>query len=274
MKSLTKILIIVLIVSCNPIKKLQKEINNAGYIYYTTPLQFAGTGTLVGGRPSQLNILSSNLSCFPNEIDGVPTNLRRYDTANLPTKQTTITTQGKINLDLLKILQNDTIRAGFNFSKIETISLEMKGIHIEYIDAIELSYFYLNSMSEICKDALDNVGFIIQALKVDELLFSFYDKSGNGMVLNLNNLNQFLDIGANLSFTIENKTVLHITSPKYIGYQLGRLLREDNGLSLYRSFSTSRDKFNFESLVLFSNEDILKKEYILKKMEEKPIFLN
>jgi hypothetical protein len=149
---------------------------------------------------------------------------------------------------------NATIGVGAKFKKVQTIVLTMKGVHIEYVDSVELAHYYQEEMSETCKDFLDRFGFIIQAIKVEQLVFQFYDKSGMALNLELNNIEQILDLDTSVDFNIENKLSLIISTPKYIGYQLGRLIREDNGLSLYRASRTRFGKFYFESLDLFSEE--------------------
>lgn len=253
MKILFSLFLVLLLMGCNPMKTLYKEIKDLGYIRYTTPLAFAGPGTLIGGRPKSLSLVASPESCFPNDIDGLPTNLIRIDETTIPQKTKRITTKGKVNFELLDFLGtgNAGLSAGLYFNKVQTVSLTMKGVHIEYLDSIALTSFYQHRMSEICKEYLDKVGFIIQAIKVDELVFKFYDKSGMGMHIDLNNIQQIVDIGASLDFSIENEASLHIKTPKYIGYQLGRLIKEDNGMVLYRSTTTRFNKFVFKSLDLF-----------------------
>lgn len=242
-----------LLMGCNPMKNLYQEIKDLGYIRYTTPLAFAGPGTLIGGKPKSLSLVAAPDSCFPKDIDGVPTNLLRIDETTIPQKTKRITTKGKVNFELLDFLGtgNAGLSAGAYFNKVQTVSLTMKGVHIEYLDSIALTDFYQSKMSEICKEYLDKVGFIIQAIKVDELVFKFYDKSGGGMNINLNNIEAIVDISASLDFSIENEASLHIKTPKYIGYQLGRLIKEDGGMALYRASSTSFNKFFFKSLDLF-----------------------
>lgn len=244
------------LVACNTMKSFNDEIKQAGYIPYSTPLQYAGPGTLIGGRPSKLNLIANPSTCFPTEIDGVPTNLLKIDYTTLPTKERTVTTSGKANVDLLNTFGtgNPLFKIGAKFNSVKTMTLTMKGIHVEYLDSVLLSGFYHNQMSEICKDFLDKVGFIIQAMKVDELEFTLYDRKGGKIDFSLNNLNQYIDIAAGVEFIVENKTTLKITTPKYIGYQLGRLIKEDKGLSLYRASTVKMDKYNFVSLVLFEDK--------------------
>ncbi|MBT6325309.1 MAG: hypothetical protein HOJ35_05030 [Bdellovibrionales bacterium] len=244
-------------ISCHPIRHLNKEIKRLGYITYTTPLEFAGTGTLIGGGPKQLNIVASPDSCFPDEIDDVATNLRKVDNTTIPTRQWKITTQGNINIDLINFLSsgNAMLGAGIGFSKVQTMSLTMNGVHIEYLDSIRLTEFYTNQMNDTCREYLDRVGFIIQALKVDSLEFKFYDETGGNIKLSVDNIKEILEIGFDIQFSIEDGTTLLIETPKYIGYQLGRLKKSDEGIALFRASKTRRNKFIFKTLEIFDEDE-------------------
>ena len=252
--SIKWVFLIIFCFSCKPINFLYKEIKDLGFITYTTPLKEAGPGTLIGGSPKGLKLVASPETCFPKEVQ--EEKILRIDTTTIPKKEEIITTSGKANLKLLNMLSmgNAAIGAGANFKKVRTVVLTMKGVHIEYFDSVELAYYYQEGMNETCKDFLDRFGFIIQALKVEELIFQFYDKSGVALKIDLNNIEQILDLDTSIDFDIENKLSLIIKTPKYIGYQLGRLIRQDNGLSLYRASKTRFGKFYFESLDLFSEE--------------------
>ena len=69
-----------LVTNCShPIDYFYKEVRKYGYIHYTTPLRYSGTGTLIGGQPSSMKIISHPHTCFPEEIEGQKTNLRFKD---------------------------------------------------------------------------------------------------------------------------------------------------------------------------------------------------
>ena len=242
------------LVSCKPLNFLYKEIKELGFITYTTPLRDAGPGTLLGGNPKGLKLVAPPEACFPKEVQ--ENKLLRVDSTTIAQKEKMITTSGKGNVKLFNMLSmgNASIGAGASFNKVQTVVLTMKGVHIEYFDSVQLSYYYHEEMSETCKDFLDRFGFIIQAIKVEELVFQFYDKSGVAIKLDLDKLEKILELDTALDFSIENKLSLVIKTPKYIGYQLGRLIRQDNGLSIYRASKTRFGKFYFESLDLFSEE--------------------
>lgn len=72
--------------------------------------------------------------------------------------------------------------------------------------------------------------FVLNALKAKEMSFIFFDSWGGRVQLTADNLKQIVDIGADITWKIENDFKLIITSPKYIGYHLAQLRPEDNGL--------------------------------------------
>lgn len=248
-----------LLTACkDPMKYVYKEIKRAGYIAFRTPLEFSGPGTLIGAVKNdsrKVSLVAAPDTCFPKEIDGIPTDLVRIDKTTLPKRKWRVTASGGAKFGLAEFLKFGTplLNAGAKFSTVHTMSLEMEGVHIEYMDSIKLTNFYKNQMSEICKEYLDKFGFIIQAIKVDKMEARFYSKSGAAIELDVGKIKQILDIGADVSFSIENDTSLVIDSPKYIGYQLGKLRRKDNGYALERASRTRFNKYRFESIVLFND---------------------
>jgi hypothetical protein len=98
------------------------------------------------------------------------------------------------------------------------------------------------------------VGFISEAIKVDEMRFRFY--STNGAAINLTTLDPktLIEIGLGTSWQISKSYELVITTPKYIGYRMGRLTRSDNGVSLCRANKVSAEgKYQFQCLDAFSD---------------------
>ncbi len=242
-------------IGCNPINSYLKEIKSYGYIPYPSPMETAGPGTLVGGSPKSMAWVAAPDSCFPEAIDGIPTNLRRIDKTSIPSKERKITTNGKFNVDMIKTLNAGMpfFKIGLKFSSVETMALTIKGAHIEYIDAVALLRYYNETLSETCKDLLNHFPFIIQALKAEEMEFKFYDRKGADIQLSVNNIKQFLDLEAGVDFIIENKTSLVVKTPKYLGYQLGRWLKDENK-PLYRASKTRLNKWVFENIAVFNKE--------------------
>ena len=211
----------------NPLFDLNSTIQKFGYIPYTTPLEYAGTGTLVSGDAAHLEILASPDSCFPETVDinGTPTLLRSIDNTTLPTQSETTA----------------------NIQDLQSFTFSFTGAHIEYINAITLQSYYA-SMNSACKSYLNLVGFIIQAVRVDSMSFTFYQKDDSAVSLDLEKVQEYLDLSAAVAWHIQDNYTLVIDSPKYIGYQLGTLRPEDDGISLYRATSTIFNQFIFKKI--------------------------
>lgn len=254
MKLTLLISLVLLLSSCDPIKSYYKEIKDLGYIHYPSPMETAGPGTLVGGKPNRMSWVTSPDSCFPEEIDGVPTNIKRIDKTSIPSKERKITANGKASVGLIKAINMGMpfFKVGAQFSKVQTMALTMKGVHIEYFDTLHLMKFYNETLSETCKDLLNDFPFIIQALKVSEMEFKFYDRTGAALNFTVNNIKQILDVEASVDFIIENSTSLIIKTPKFIGYQLGRW-RPGEEKPLYRASRVRFNKWVFENISVFGD---------------------
>lgn len=312
-------LLLAFVVSCDPVENLYKVIRKNGYIVYHTPLQYAGTGTLIGGSPKKLSLIAPPQTCFPDEINGVPTNLRFRDYTSLPERDYHTSMKIKLALEFMKYMPVDkpdtppftlpipglgnlpiqdiinlpgfpkipglpnfpfpidkelgggdvgkvtssdpsestppqTIELGFSYSKVKNVYMSFEGAEVEYIDSVQLARFYKNNMSEDCKEHLDYVGFVSQALKVNKLRFSFEGEQNGLIDLSLMNINEIVKLDPRLEWKIVKKVYLEFDSPRYIGYQVGRLSKEDAGMAYYRASEAKRNKFNFKLIGLFQPE--------------------
>lgn len=238
---------------CNPLQSLHDQIRKSGHIPFPNPLAFSETGTLVGGTPGRLQLVAPPETCFPKTIDGVPTNLRFRDDTVLPNQNRMTSVGFEANVAVLKGIStaNGTLNAGVNFKHVEKMELKFEGVHVEYMDSIRLTQFYREKMGSLCKDYLDQVAFIIQAIQADRMSFKFYSKTGGGLKLSLDNINAIIDIGVGLDFEIINEVELVITTPKYLGYQLGKLQRGDDGLAFFRASRVRKGRWVFEPINVF-----------------------
>ncbi|MBF0360385.1 MAG: hypothetical protein HQK49_05200 [Oligoflexia bacterium] len=249
------LLTLVTLFGCNPLTELYKEIKQYGYIAYPTPLQYAGPGTMIGGSPKALNLIAAPETCFPDSINGVPTNLRKTDLTTLPRKSYKFSVGGNLKFKLLNFLNtgNPVLNASVGFGIVKTMELVMSGVSIEYLDSIKISEYY-PKMSDICKQYLNYVGFIIQAIRVEKLSFQFRTATNALLQLSVENIKDIVDIGAGVEFSIDNSVTLNITTPKYIGYQLGELRQKNNGLVLYRANKIRFNKFVFVAINVFHDK--------------------
>lgn len=245
------------LISCgNPVKILKKEINKAGYILYQNPIEEAGTGTLIGGPPSHMMYVAHPQTCFPDDAFEAGFELRKRDRVVLPSIAKKITTEGKVNAELIDVLGagSSPIGIGVGFDLVKTIELQFKDVTVEYLDSILLKSFYDNGMDEVCKEFLNQTGFIIQALRVGEMRFEFTSNSGSKIELSGPVIEQILNLGVDVGWRVENRYTLIIETPKYIGFQLGQLKEIDNGMALYRAATVKKDKYVFESISIFEQK--------------------
>ncbi|MFZ9521618.1 MAG: hypothetical protein ACO3A4_14180 [Silvanigrellaceae bacterium] len=240
----------------NPEALLRAEVLNVGFIPYETPLEFAGTGTLVGGKPYEMQLIAPPESCFPSQIEGSPTQLRVVDNTELPMKSSAYQVTGNARIGLVDALGkgNSPLSVGVSFNKAQRVDFSYTRPKREYFDAIKLTGFYRNRLPEICKDYLDKVGFISEAIKVDEMRFKFYSSNGGAIDLTAVDPKTMIQIGLGTSWQVANTYELVITTPKYIGYRMGRLTRTDNGVSLCRANKVSEQgTYQFECLNAFKD---------------------
>lgn len=302
------IFLIISSIACDPMENLYKVIRKNGYIVFHTPLQHAGTGTLLGGTPKRLSIMAPPLTCFPDEINGEPTHLRVTDSTSLETRDYFTSMDFKLAIQYLKYMPVDapekipefieipglgplpieipmpqqqagfaniplpienasrsdvneavegenpppqTIDLGIHYQKVKKVFMSFEGAEVEYLDTIALSRFYNNDMTEVCKDYLEHVGFITQALKVQKLKFSFQSESNGLIDLSLMNLGEIIQLDPRFEWKIVKKVYLEFSSPRYIGYQLGRLKRDDKGMALLRASDIKGDQFKFKPVGYF-----------------------
>ncbi|NBX16722.1 MAG: hypothetical protein EBR09_05090 [Proteobacteria bacterium] len=242
--------------SGNPEQILRAEILNVGFIPYETPLEFAGTGTLVGGKPYEMQLIAPPESCFPNQISGAATNIRVTDNTELPMKSSAFQVTGNARVGLVDALGkgNSPLSVGVSFNKAQRVDFSYTRPKREYFDAIKLTDFYRRQIPEICKDYLDKVGFISEAIKVDEMRFKFYGSNGGAIDLTVVDPKTLVQVSLGTSWQVANTYELVITTPKYIGYRMGRLTRSDNGVSLCRAIKVSEEgSYQFECLDSFKD---------------------
>jgi hypothetical protein len=232
--------------SCNQaLFTFKEKVRELGFIPYTLPVTEAGTGTIVGGTPNRLAIMAAPQTCFPGET---LQELRRIDDVAVMQMQRTINVAGQVNV-LLEWLQSGSpsIGLGYNFSRVEKVNMQIEGASLEYLDAVALAQHY-PAMNTTCKRFMEHVGFVIQALRVEGMKFQFFSQDNQRIQLSVDNIEQYLTIGADVQWQITEDSTLEIKSPKYIGYQLARLQRKDEGFALYRAMADSRERFIYHYL--------------------------
>jgi hypothetical protein len=246
---------IALLASCNPqetnpTKVIDDLVKEYGYIGFQNPLSDSGTGTLVAGRPSAVAFVAHSSDCFDHEA--LP---RHFDTSDIKRVET-YSYQG--NLGFLTT-GTPLISAGLGITKDIKVEIVLDGIIMEYMSSIDVTEHYLDSMSNTCKQYLNDVGFIIQGLKANKMKISLKKMSGISIGLNSENISQYFKFETGIEWSMVDEYHVEITTPKYIGYQLGRLRLEDQGRTLYRAMSIKDDKYIFEQIGLFNDDESVTK---------------
>ena len=131
-------------------------------------------------------------------------------------------------------------------------------------------------MRQTCKDYLDDVGFVIQALITDSMKINIQQIGGTNIGLNSDNIANFIEFEAGVDWRIVDEYTVEISTPKYIGYQLGRLKLEDEGRVLYRAMTADEDRFVFEPISLFPDtptDSDQQSEKTVSELDDNAIFL-
>jgi len=242
---------LLLLASCEPPSKdpntaINDLVKDFGYIGFQNPLKNASTGTMIGGRPSAVSFVAAANDCFDSEQIVRHTDHSEYSTVKR------YTFQGSLGFLLSG---NPILSAGLGLQKNMFVEIELSGLVTEYMSSIDVTEWYSQGMSNTCRQYLNDVGFIIQALKAEKLKISFRSKSGAQINLDADNVSQYVGFNVGTQWEIVDETTIVITTPKYIGYQLGRLRLEDDGRSLWRAMSAKEDKYVFERIALFDDQN-------------------
>jgi len=230
----------------DPVGAFNSLVKEYGFIGFQNPLEETKTGTMLSGRPTALAYIANYEDCFPtSEIE------RFYDRSNFQAKHEF---NFKGTLGFLAS-GNPIVSAGAGITKNHYVQIELSGIVIEYMSSVDITRWYNNGLDDVCKSYLDQVGFIIQSISAQKLKLSITDSRGSYIKLDADNISKYFGINIGVEWNITDSYYVEIKTPKYIGYQLGSLRKENNGISLNRAMSTKKDRFIFETLNLFP-EDI------------------
>jgi hypothetical protein len=232
----------------DPVSALNGLVKEYGFIGFQNPMEEAGTGTLIAGRPTAVSYVAHKNDCFPEENI-----VRHYDESNFNQ------VHDYVFKGSLGFLTSGTplISAGLGLQKDHMVHVEISGIVIEYMSSIDVSDWYAESIGDTCKNYLDQVGFIIQSLKTENLKIQIYTKSGTQIGLDPVNIGQYFQFHMGANWAIVDQYTVEVTTPKYIGYQLGRLRKQDDNMVLYRAMTTEDDKYVFEAIGLFWDDEEL-----------------
>ena len=228
----------------DPISALNGLVQEYGFIGYENPLENSGTGVMLAGRPTALAYVAPANDCFPEDAL-----VREYDTQYF-NRTYNYKFQGNLGFT---VFGSALFSAGLGLDRTHTVNVELNGITIEYLSNIQVTDWYKQGMSETCQDYLQDVGFVVQALITDSMKISITKIGGTNVGLTEENIVEFIDFNAGVDYQIIDAYTVEITTPKYIGYQLGRIRMEDEGRILYRAMVAIDDQFIFEPISLFDD---------------------
>lgn len=228
----------------DPISALNGLVQEYGFIGYENPLERSGTGVMLAGRPNALAYVAPANDCFPEDAL-----TREYDTQHF-NRTYNYTFQGNLGFT---VFGSSLFSAGLGLDRSHTVNVELNGITIEYLSNIQVTDWYKEGMSDTCRDYLEDVGFVVQALITDSMKISITKIGGTNVGLTEDNIVDFIDFNAGVDYQIIDAYTVEVSTPKYIGYQLGRIRMEDEGRVLYRAMVALDDQFVFEPISLFDD---------------------
>lgn len=229
-----------------PQKAYFQTIQNLGVIPFRNPVGALATGTPLRGKPGNVNAISTPTSCFPDEVKGKPTNLRWASDVVIPPSYKKVMFTFDANFNSLMAVGTPGVQFNLTATKVQTVELEIQEAQIEMIDQLALKDYYATSMSESCKQMLVSYPFIMEALRVNKMSFSFFDAFGGKFSLSSANIGQFALFGGGVQWYIEQGSKLTVVTPKYIGYKLAQLRCEDEGFVNLTSSEVTKKKGEYQ----------------------------
>lgn len=244
---------LIFLVSCqNPQSAFEEIILETGYIPFRNPMSDTKVGTIIKGNANTLIPSVPSYRCFPESIGDYQTELVHVNQTDLPEKYKEFIVEFGANISALSENGNPTFEFNSNFKRAKTISVKFEGAQIETLDEFQFESFYTDTLLDACKKALAKSSFIVGALKVEKMNFTFKDEFGANIALDVNNIDEIVKFHAGVSFSIKNNYTLVIETPKYIGYRLAKLSPNNDGLIQSYSWSFEKNgEFIFKSLRKF-----------------------
>jgi len=238
-----------------PQKAYFQEIYKLGVIPFSNPVSALATGTPLMGKPGNVIPMAPPTRCFPDIFNGKPTNLRWASDIIIPPTYKKMTFTFDANFNSLMAVGTPGVQFNLTGSQVQDVELEIREAQIEMIDTISLKEFYANGMSDSCKQTLLSYPFIMEALRVNAMSFSFFDSFGGKFNLTSANIGEFAIFGGDVQWYIEQGTKLVVLTPKYIGYKLAQLRGEDEGSVNLTSSEIKNGEYVWLNGIPDQNED-------------------
>lgn len=243
----------------SPKKEFWNFIQDKNYIPYATPLGEAGVGTIVKGNAKNLRLAVKPQRCLPDMVNGIPTNLRWAQETVLPSEYSNFEVGFKVDLSPLTYAANPLLQFNMSYGQAKFVNIQFEGATIESLEEVPFGAYYKNYMSDECIQFIESYPFIVQALKIEKMKFEFKTKNQGSIYINPGNISDIVNIGAGVSWKIEKGTSLVVDTPKYIGYQVAKLSRSDNGMiNRYATKIDKKGEFQFENAMKFAKRQRVK----------------
>lgn len=250
MKKTILILSMLFLAACqNPQNAFEDVVLENGYIPFLTPMSDTNVGTVIKGNANTLITSIPSYRCFPKMIGDYETGLVHLNRTDLPDKYKEFTIDFGSDISALSGNGNPTFEFNANFKRAKSISIKFEGAQIESLDELSFESFYKEQIPESCKKALLHSAFIVGALKVEKMNFTFKDEYGADISLDINNLDEIVKFHSGVKFSIKNNFTLVVDTPKYIGYRLAKINSQENGLiEMYATRFDENAEFIFTRL--------------------------
>lgn len=240
----------ILLASCqNPQANFDQIILESGFIPFRNPLSDANVGTIVKGSPKSLLMIAPSERCFPSTIDDHDTELVFINKTDLPDRYQEMTVDFSAQISSITENGNPTVEFNTTFKRAKTVSIKFENAQIESLDEIAFEDYYLNLMSDSCKKLIHRTPFLVGALRVEKMNYTFKDEVGGSIQLNVNNIDEIVKLHAGVKWSIKNNYTLVIETPKYIGYRLAKISEKDLGQIKFYAWSLDENgNFDFQKL--------------------------
>ena len=229
-------------------------IDVGGYLAYKNPVENVNTGTIVGGTPDSLSYYAPGEECFPEA------SVRRHFNNEYLDKKYQNNFKGTVGF---LSWGTSAITGGGSLTKEHTVAIAIDGITVEYLNMMDVTRHYRGGMDDICKDYLDEFGFIVQSAMTEKLSIMIFDRTGVAVELDETNINEYLTISGDMEWDIINSYRVDISTPHYLGYHLGQLRKRDGEMVTRRSKSAVNGRFVFEDDGVFDPDTMFRPESFL-----------
>jgi len=251
--------VLVCVTSCKNSQTLYfQEIERLGVIPFKNPVSHLATGTVLRGSPDNVIAIAPPQRCFPNELNSRSTHLRWVSDVAIPPRYQKIHLDLNADFSSLMAVGTPGIKLNGSWNQAQRVELEIQEAQMEMMDQLSLKEFYEEGMSPSCKEILMAYPFIIEALRVTKMSFTFFDSSGGKINLTTANIADFAFLGGGLQWHIEKESKLTIETPHYIGYKLAQLQEGDEGFVNLVATQTKRGQYVWKKGVSETNKPFLR----------------